>query len=532
MRQRRLFWSSLVMSCAIHLGLAPFIRWGRGPQATALARSRYHRVKILPPSPRAVPSPAPAAVSSPPAKAPGRSRRAKESPSLEPKQAAEARPAGGGGGGGSPVSPTIAMPQQTGPRPEKKRSLRTSAPAHPPSSPRTLSAAPVGSVPAPRSPVLSADSGSRSGPRPAAKARPEEGLSHPATAYPQPGLAAPLRAPATSDAGLALAPPTAPLTAPLPAAGAGTERGKARGPAVLPGASPAGLQVPALDSGSRSAEAAFPRPTGLAFDDTRLALRPQIAGGRAWPDHGYRARSGRGDAFPSEEGVRPVLVGRAGGWVGGSGAGPGGGTGPSGRGKVRLGEEGMGPAGGTGGGFGSGWGAGQGAGEGPGSGSGRGEGQGSGVGPGQGSGEGPGEGSGKGGGEGQGIGPGKGQGSVAVDEETEGYTGLIIVALGLGVSPSPAASVRAENGQAIYGRESSYPGVASFPPSLSSAKSLSKVGKNPLVVYAVGKVDDQWDRDVLISNSDAAKILEANKVGKFLEKFNVAIVVERKKRRW
>jgi hypothetical protein len=86
--------------------------------------------------------------------------------------------------------------------------------------------------------------------------------------------------------------------------------------------------------------------------------------------------------------------------------------------------------------------------------------------------------------------------------------------------------VLAGGNQAIYGRGSSYHGGAYYYPSVGAAKSTGRVGNNPLVIYATGKVDDQWDRDVIIAGGDAAKIAEANKVGKFLEKYRVAIVIE------
>lgn len=116
---------------------------------------------------------------------------------------------------------------------------------------------------------------------------------------------------------------------------------------------------------------------------------------------------------------------------------------------------------------------------------------------------------------------------MAEEEEEKGYTGLIVVAKGLGLKRSQSPAIKTPDGRSIFGRESRYPiGELSYYPDVGSAKSSGKAGPRPLIVYATGRPDDdpKFKRDMIIPQDAADMVLEANKIGRFLEKGRVIIV--------
>jgi len=111
----------------------------------------------------------------------------------------------------------------------------------------------------------------------------------------------------------------------------------------------------------------------------------------------------------------------------------------------------------------------------------------------------------------------------------QSYTGLIIDAIGYGLKPSMAPSIITETGEQVYGAlviEKKYAldhGMAVWAKSLETAKKDSRIGKNPLVVKAVGKIGNF----MLVDNLEtAAKILLAGNKSDFLKKCKVVIVLE------
>jgi len=109
-------------------------------------------------------------------------------------------------------------------------------------------------------------------------------------------------------------------------------------------------------------------------------------------------------------------------------------------------------------------------------------------------------------------------------------TGLILDARDLKAEPAMLPRIIAEDGEAIYGRgeiESEWIvqfGLMGYQDSLSEAKSLHRVGKNPIVVRAQG-VGGKNRSDFIVSRQDADRIKAASRIGGFLKECRVVAVI-------
>ncbi len=113
----------------------------------------------------------------------------------------------------------------------------------------------------------------------------------------------------------------------------------------------------------------------------------------------------------------------------------------------------------------------------------------------------------------------------------EVFTGLVVDARGLNVRPALAPRLVSDAGQEVYGsalvdrdwvvRE----GMAGYSKDLVAAQSNARVGSKPLVVKARQAAGANRS-DVIISASDAAKLMAAAENLSFLEKARVMIVVD------
>ena len=110
------------------------------------------------------------------------------------------------------------------------------------------------------------------------------------------------------------------------------------------------------------------------------------------------------------------------------------------------------------------------------------------------------------------------------------YTGLVIDARGLGLHPAMAPKVLDENGNEVYGtgyvsREYAVQiGVVGYEKDLNRAKKNDRVTDNPAVVKAL-KVSGTNKTDVVISNSDAARINAAAKNLNFMQQCKVMLIL-------
>ena len=110
-------------------------------------------------------------------------------------------------------------------------------------------------------------------------------------------------------------------------------------------------------------------------------------------------------------------------------------------------------------------------------------------------------------------------------------TGLIVDARGLGIRPAMSPKVLDQSGGAVYGpgnftREYAVKfGVAGYSKDLAKAQQDPRVVGNPRVIKGVG-VQGNNKTDVVIANSDAFKIRNADQGGQFLSNCKVMILLD------
>lgn len=117
--------------------------------------------------------------------------------------------------------------------------------------------------------------------------------------------------------------------------------------------------------------------------------------------------------------------------------------------------------------------------------------------------------------------------------QADSYTGLIIDAGGLAAEPAMGPFVVAGSKRLHVSQEIGVDpdrvvkeGPLHYVESLSEAKQdLERVGKNPLIIRAKAADGSPARSNILLDQSTAQKILEANKAAKFLENLKVTLVI-------
>jgi len=111
------------------------------------------------------------------------------------------------------------------------------------------------------------------------------------------------------------------------------------------------------------------------------------------------------------------------------------------------------------------------------------------------------------------------------------FTGLIIDAKGLDAKPALFPRILTAGGQTVYDVAIPNPnaaveeGLVEYRKSLEDAKKLARVGANPLVVKAK-QIGGKYSADIVLSEEDSRKILEADGRAKFLGDAKVAVVID------
>jgi hypothetical protein len=124
--------------------------------------------------------------------------------------------------------------------------------------------------------------------------------------------------------------------------------------------------------------------------------------------------------------------------------------------------------------------------------------------------------------------PGKESPSAGIAPEV--YTGLIVDARTTGANPAMAPKVLDENGQEVYGtafvsREYAVQnGMSAFMSTLEDAEKDPRVGHSPLIVKGL-KAEGAGQSDIVISNTDAAKLRKSSDNLLFLKQCRVIIVL-------
>jgi hypothetical protein len=111
------------------------------------------------------------------------------------------------------------------------------------------------------------------------------------------------------------------------------------------------------------------------------------------------------------------------------------------------------------------------------------------------------------------------------------YTGMVIDARGLGARPAMAPKIVAESGKEIYGsamvnREFAVQqGMVGYAKDLSAAQGNNRVTDRPVTIKAL-RTSGAAKCDVVISDSDAAKLTSAAENLSFLQKCRVMVVLD------
>lgn len=108
-------------------------------------------------------------------------------------------------------------------------------------------------------------------------------------------------------------------------------------------------------------------------------------------------------------------------------------------------------------------------------------------------------------------------------------TGIIIDARNLGLEATFSPGIYDQNGKSIYGSQNIDPdyaikyGMVDYAPTpeliQAAENGQSRAGSSPIIVKAVALKNN--NQSVIISQSDAEKILSANQIAKFLDKYAV-----------
>ena len=111
------------------------------------------------------------------------------------------------------------------------------------------------------------------------------------------------------------------------------------------------------------------------------------------------------------------------------------------------------------------------------------------------------------------------------------YTGLIINVKGLGAKPAMYPRILDESGNSVYDVASANPnatieeGLTGYRKSIDAAKQVARIGNNPLIIKAQ-KINGKYNADIIVSDSDAQKIFQADSKGGILGEAKVVVVID------
>ena len=111
------------------------------------------------------------------------------------------------------------------------------------------------------------------------------------------------------------------------------------------------------------------------------------------------------------------------------------------------------------------------------------------------------------------------------------YTGLIINTKGFDAKPAMYPRVLDESGESVYDVASANPnatieeGLTGYRKSIDAAKQVARIGNNPLIIKAQ-KINGKYNADIIVSDSDAQKIFQADSKGGILGEAKVVVVID------
>ena len=122
------------------------------------------------------------------------------------------------------------------------------------------------------------------------------------------------------------------------------------------------------------------------------------------------------------------------------------------------------------------------------------------------------------------------QAKAREDAVSEGATGIIIDAKGLGLRPAMSPRILDQNGSILYGPGSydrNYAvtnGVVGYTKTVTQAKKDNRVQGNPLILRGASASGTAMT-DIIISNQDASKLITADRSGNLLKNCRVMFVL-------
>lgn len=124
--------------------------------------------------------------------------------------------------------------------------------------------------------------------------------------------------------------------------------------------------------------------------------------------------------------------------------------------------------------------------------------------------------------------------SAKPSEPGNPYTSVIIDAAGLGLDRCMSPKIRRDNGAEVWGTVKAdidyveQHGIVVYAGTLDEAKKNARCGSNPLIIKAKARAGGAFRSDPVICDADADLLLAENKIGSFLDKFNVIFVKDGK----
>lgn len=120
--------------------------------------------------------------------------------------------------------------------------------------------------------------------------------------------------------------------------------------------------------------------------------------------------------------------------------------------------------------------------------------------------------------------------SAKPSESGHPYTSVIIDASGLGLDRCMSPKIRRSNGSEVWGTVHvdidfvEDHGIVGYAKSMDEAKKCDRCGSNPMIIKAIARAGGNFHSDPVISDADADLLLAEEKLGKFMEKFNVIFI--------
>lgn len=120
--------------------------------------------------------------------------------------------------------------------------------------------------------------------------------------------------------------------------------------------------------------------------------------------------------------------------------------------------------------------------------------------------------------------------SAKPSEPGQPYTSVIVDATGLALDRCMSPKIRRANGSEVWGTVKvdldfvAERGIVGYAKTMEEAKKCDRCGSNPMIIKAVARAGGNFRSDPVLTDADADLLVAENKVGKFLDKFNVIFI--------